>query len=384
MRRATLALAAAALAGCPSAEPSPDPTPAEWGPVRVPLGEDPPDDLAELALFRWDPDAAETTFNEGVVPYELNTPLFSDYALKTRAVYVPPGTAMTYAPDAAFGFPVGSLILKNFSLPADFRAPDDDVRLIETRLLIRQEDGWEQWPYVWEEDGSDASLDLGGEVLPTSFVDEDGESIAFTYLVPQRNQCAQCHELADGAGEDDKYITPIGPKARHLNRDRDYGDGPVNQLEHLASLGMLEGLPPLAEVDAATRDASVAEPTGLTDEALVEAARDYLDINCAHCHNPAGVNGISSQLFLNHDNDDAFNLGVCKAPGSAGEGTGGFTYDIVPGSPEESILVYRMVTDELGAIMPLLGRSLVHDEGVALVSEWIRRMEPTDCMERAD
>jgi len=372
-------IAAALLTGCPTGgEPEPTPDP-EWGPVSVPLGEQPPNDLAELRLLRWDPATGAATFNDRVVPFEVNTPLFSDHASKVRAVWVPEGEAMTFAPNDAFGFPVGSLLLKNFLLPADLRAPEEDVRLIETRLLIKQEDGWEQWPYVWEEDGSSASLDLGGEVFGASFVDEGGETVEFTYLVPQRNQCTECHELADGAGEEERYVTPIGPKARHLNRDHDFGAGPVNQLEHLASIGMLSGLPDLAQVDAAWDANTVGDPTQLDDAALAEAARDYLDINCAHCHNPAGVNGVSSQLFLNHDNDDPFTLGVCKTPGSAGEGTGGFTYDIVPGNPEESILVYRMATQELGAMMPLLGRSLAHEAGVELVSEWVRRMEPAGC-----
>ncbi|MCO4773956.1 MAG: hypothetical protein KDA24_28240 [Deltaproteobacteria bacterium] len=368
------------LAGCP-AEGSDDDDATEPRPttVQVPLGLEPPDDLAELNLFTWDAATSSATFNDGVVPYDLNTPLFSDYASKERAIYVPQGETMGYDANEAFTFPVGSLILKNFLLPEDMRSPDENVRLIETRLLIKQEAEWEQWPYVWEADGSEASLDLGGEVFATSFIDTEGETVDFTYLVPQRNQCAECHELADEAAEDGRFITPIGPKARHLNRDYDYGDGPENQLEHFATLGMLSGLPALADVDVAVDESTLGPIDDLEGDALDEAARDYLDINCAHCHNPAGVNGISSQLFLNHDNESAFNLGVCKAPGSAGEGTGGFAYDIVPGNPAESILVFRMETQELGAMMPLLGRSLVHDEGVELVRRWVAQMEPDDC-----
>lgn len=360
------------LAACPSADPDPEPTPADWV-VEVPASGPLPEDLADLGLFRWDPSTEEFTWNDGVVPYDLNSPLFSDYAEKARALWLPEGGAMTYDGNDAFAFPDGAVLLKNFLLPADLRAPDEDLTLIETRILVKQEGRWQAWPYVW--DGDSAALDPSGEVIDVSVVGHDGEPVAFTYLVPQRNQCAQCHELDS---DDGRYITPIGPKARHLNRDEDLGDGPLNQLTRFAALGMLDGLPGDG-VDVAWDARTTGDPALLGDEDLNEAARDYLDINCAHCHNPAGVNGISSQLFLNHDNENDFNLGICKAPGSAGEGTGGFSYDIVPGNPDESILVYRMVTDELGAIMPLLGRSLVHEEGVALVSEWIRRMEPDDC-----
>ena len=118
---------------------------------------------------------------------------------------------------------------------------------------------------------------------------------------------------------------------------------------------------------------------GLSAEEIERGARDYLDINCAHCHNPRGVQGVTSQLFLQHDAEDAFRLGVCKRPGSAGEGTGGLTFDIVPGDPDQSILVFRMETEEVGAMMPLLGRSLAHDEGVELVRAWIAAMEPRVC-----
>ena len=68
-------------------------------------------------------------------------------------------------------------------------------------------------------------------------------------------------------------------------------------------------------------------------------------------------------------------LGIYKATVSAGAGTGGHTYSIVPGHPEESIMVYRMNSTNPGAMMPELGRSLIHQEGVALISEWIKEME---------
>ena len=100
-------------------------------------------------------------------------------------------------------------------------------------------------------------------------------------------------------------------------------------------------------------------------------------MNCAHCHNPNGVQGISSQLFLNHDNTDLFHLGQCKQPGSAGAGTGGFNYDIVPQYSGISILHFRMQTTEPGAIMPLVGRSLEHKRGVELITAWIDAMPAT-------
>jgi hypothetical protein len=67
--------------------------------------------------------------------------------------------------------------------------------------------------------------------------------------------------------------------------------------------------------------------------------------------------------------------GRCKASIAAGAGTGGRPYDIVPGAPEKSIFVYRMETTKPGHMMPELGRSVSHEEGVALISAWIAEME---------
>ena len=96
-------------------------------------------------------------------------------------------------------------------------------------------------------------------------------------------------------------------------------------------------------------------------------------------HNPNGVQGVTSQLFLHYENTDEFRLGVCKRPGSAGSGTGGFTFDIVPGNPDESILVFRVETEEVGAMMPLLGRSLQHRHGADLLRAWVAEMPVVDC-----
>ncbi|MBC7171887.1 MAG: hypothetical protein H5U40_05655, partial [Polyangiaceae bacterium] len=89
--------------------------------------------------------------------------------------------------------------------------------------------------------------------------------------------------------------------------------------------------------------------------------------------------GVTSQLFLDRYNTDTFRLGVCKRPGSAGAGTGGLTYDIVPGDAEASILYFRVETEEVGAMMPLLGRSLTHAPGAELVRDWINAMDPVSC-----
>src|SRR2546423_1880002 len=90
--------------------------------------------------------------NARLVPYELNTPLFSDYAYKARFVYVPEGKAAQYDTTKSLDFPVGSCLVKNFYYPADFREKNGARKIIETRLLVHREKGWEALTYVWNDE----------------------------------------------------------------------------------------------------------------------------------------------------------------------------------------------------------------------------------------
>lgn len=309
----------------------------------------------------------EVQYTDEAIPYRLATPLFSDYALKDRAVLLPKGTAATYVGEGVLDFPVGTVILKSFVFPADFRNPEADRRIIETRLLIREDDGWDSWPYLWNDEQTDAVRAASGAVVDVSFIDDAGETVETAYLVPQRNQCIDCHELLDG---EDRLITPIGPRPRNLAVD--------GQWDQWVGEGWVTDAP--SEPIAAAVDARQwpATPPSEWDPAYLEAAaRDYLDVNCAHCHNPDGTEGVSSQLFLNWDNEDEFRLGVCKKPGSAGRGAAGLEFDIVPGQPEQSILWYRTQTEEVGEMMPDIGRSLRDDRGVDIIAAWIEQLEGT-------
>src|ERR1700761_5199293 len=102
-----------------------------------------------LDAYRLFADAGARTPNAGLTPYALNSPLFSDYAVKQRYVFMPPGKAATYKPVGVLDLPVGAVLVKTFAYPADFRHPDEKVRFIETRLLIHRKDGWTPLTYVW-------------------------------------------------------------------------------------------------------------------------------------------------------------------------------------------------------------------------------------------
>src|SRR5262249_49170604 len=172
----------------------------------------------------------------------------------------------------------------------------------------------------------EAVLSPAGEVRAISFVDAGGAAQTANYLVPQRNEGQSCHAEQDTPDSPIELVL-IGVKARHLNRSYDYGGkvGSRNQLHRLTEPGMLDGAA-APGTGAAAYDFRPIEASGLGALSPPEteaAARSYLDINCAHCHNPHGVQGMTSQLFLSHDSTDAFHLGVCKRPGSAGAGNGG-------------------------------------------------------------
>jgi len=245
--------------------------------------------------------------------------------------------------------------------------------------LVKEEDQWQVYPYKWNAEMSDATLHVQGSVQAISFVDPSGETKEATYMIPQRNQCLECHEIKDDGG--DRVLSPIGPRPMFLDKSIIWNGQPINQLKLLYDEGLLEEPIELSPEQRAT-DFDAIMTTGISNlspQELTKAARANLEINCANRHRLNGVSGITPQLFLNIENDDTFHLGFCKRPGSAGQGTGGHTFDIVPGKPEESILYFRIATEEVGAMMPALGRSLAHEEGAQLIHAWIESMDLQDC-----
>lgn len=295
----------------------------------------------------------------GVFPYALNTPLFSNYAEKLRFVKLPEGTKIRYRDSAVFDFPTGTVLIKNFYYPLDFRKPEKGRIILETRLLVHEENGWQAYPYIWNEEQTEGTYDPAGETREVRYVNESGKRINTPYLIPNKNQCKGCHLKGNA-------VVPVGPSARQLNRIVEYAGTRQNQLQHWADLGIIDGLPPLSELPKGIVWDDVS--TG----SLNDRARAYLDANCAHCHSREGPANTSG-LFLDVYEKDPPHLGVNKTPVAAGRGAGNLNFDIVPGEPDKSILVFRMKTNDLGIAMPEIGREQIHKEAVALIEEWIRK-----------
>ena len=333
-----------------------------------------PATLSEWGIL--DVSSGELKLAPRVLPYDLNTPLFSDYSHKLRTVWMPEGAAAHYDETQTFEFPVGTIISKTFYYPKDasgavLKTDDttqvllksgfklEEVRLIETRLLIRRDSGWAALPYVWNADQSEATLKRAGDLQSLSLRD-GSDKTDFTYVVPNANQCAGCH----ATNATTKTLHPIGPRARHLNREFDYTGGTQQQLTAWEAAGYLDGKP-----DTLPKTADWQDKTAPLDD----RARAYLAINCAHCHNPVGP-ADTSGLNL-EPGASAVALGRCKLPIAAGQGTGGRLFDIVPGQPDASIFTYRLASTDPAAMMPELGRALAHREGVALIRDWIDAMD---------
>ena len=350
------------LAGCGAADRA----------VSLHAADKPPALLSDWGVLLASKERLE--LNDGVTPYELNMPLFSDYALKLRTVWVPAGMSAQYDENQEFDFPLGTIISKTFYYrkASDWSADNYRVDviqaaainagatldlekhvLIETRLLVRYADGWRGYPYVWNAAQTDATLEIAGDVRAIELAGANA-SQHINYVVPDANQCSGCHTPNHSAGE----LRPLGPRAWQLNRSYTWWGDSASQIAHWTTSGLLHGAPEMAVAEITT---------------LEQRARAYLDANCAHCHNPQGA-ADTSALHLHIEASVDRNFGVCKTPVAVGRGSGDRPYDIYPGRPDDSILVYRMQNTDPAIAMPELGRSAVHTEGVALISEWIAAM----------
>jgi len=311
-----------------------------------------PNKLSEFNFFI---DTSAQVPHDKVVPYELISTLFSDYSYKQRWVYVPTNQKATYYNErSVFNFPIGSALIKTFYYPIDERDPSQGMNLLETRLLLRKENGWEAVSYAWNDEQNEAYKKIAGKTINVSWTNFLGEEEDVRYRVPNVNQCKECH------ASDDK-ITPIGPKARNINKDFKYEEGEFNQLDYWMTKQIIDSY-----------QLELVSPVDWSDESqnINDRVRSYLDVNCGHCHSPTG-NANSTGLYLHLDETRDIHLGIYKKPVATGRGSGGLKYSIVPGKPEESILLHRMISLDPGVMMPESGRALSHQEAVEMVREWI-------------
>lgn len=295
----------------------------------------------------------------GLIPYQPASSLFTDYAEKSRFIWMPKGVKATYASDGTvLNFPVGSVLIKNFYY--SHAMPADAKKVVETRLMILKSDGWVFVDYVWNEEQTDAFLQINALTLPGfSFKKSTGEQITTDYKVPSQIQCGYCHKV-------NNQNIPIGVKPQNINWSYAYSDGSKNQLQKLIEFGYLENSLP-ATIVSTVDYTDAAQPLDLR-------VRSYFDANCAHCHEDGAYASMYNLRFDFTESVAANKLGICKnalhfVPGYPGK-------IVIGGNPAQSILYYKMSTNNPLYQMPVVGRTMVHTEGVQLIEQWINSLAP--------
>lgn len=312
--------------------------------------------LSDYALFQIE--AGKLKPAQGVTFYDVTNELFTDYAQKVRFIYLPENTSLKIGRDSQYIYPDGTVFVKNFAYD---ESQVKAYRNVETRLLIKHNDTWRAVSYMWDKEQSDASLAPLGEIIPIA-IKHDKTIKNFDYVIPNRNQCKSCHN-------NNQVIDPLGFRLNNLKTKITLKDTSYHQLSHLVSRGIIP----------ADTTANFMAPYEDSSAPIRDRALAYLDINCGHCHRENGP-GNTSGLYLKYNETRTNHLGYCKGPVAAGKGSGGRKYDIYPGKPEASILHYRMNSDDPGIMMPELGRSLIHEEGVELIAAWIKSID-YDCQD---
>lgn len=326
-------------------------------PVVVDLTLVPYEKLSEYKFF--DGEMKNRKPSYGMIPYQPISQLHTDYALKQRFVWMPKGTKSTYvADDKILDLPVGAALVKTFYY--NRVQPADATKIIETRVMIRKADGWIFAEYLWNDEQTEAYLQEGGNNLAITWIDGNNEQKTADYRIPNENECFICHKMGDDA-------LPIGIKPQNLNANYPYASGTKNQLAKWIEFGYLENNLPGNIVTVVDYN-DTTQPVDLR-------VRSYFDSNCAHCHKDGGQAEFYALRFPFSMTGNLTNMGVCVAPNHQVPGFEGRL--VAPGDLTESMVYYRITTDEFQYRMPMLGRSIPHEEGIALVADWINSI--TDC-----
>ena len=267
--------------------------------------------------------------NNGVVTLQLSSTLFTDYAEKQRLIKLPKGKQAILNGDGLPIFPEGTIIAKTFyytNVEAKGR------QIIETRLLILHQSKWNAATFQWNTAQNEAFLVTKGANVPIRFTRGNGESKKISYHIPTREECGSCHGL-------NETIVPIGPKIRNLNINIESDGKNINQLIYLMKRGVFKR----NAIDTLT---SLPNYHDLSLP-LVQRARAYMDINCAHCHQKGGFAG---QTTLNLDYRTDLNHTGIKF--------------------NKSNIIVR--TAEMGEYhMPKIGTTIIDKDGVALIKKYI-------------
>lgn len=277
---------------------------------------------------------ADLTPSEDYQFLELSSKLFTDYAHKQRLVKVPEGTQIQRQNDGSLEFPDGTILVKTFYYNNDERDLSTGKKIIETRLMIKEEGVWNIATYLWNDAQDKATLTLNGHDTQISWIDSEGATLSTLYHVPKQNECMTCHQS-------NSSLSHLGPTLRNLNRTVERNGTEINQISHLQTLGILNNF----EVGLVSQ---IPDYTDL-NVPLEERARAYLAMNCAHCHNPQAWEAPAERDF-------------------------DFRYET---SLNETGILFAKdkITDAVSeGEMPFIGTTLPDREGIDLIIEFIESL----------
>ena len=311
--------------------------------------------LSQTGIFA---DMTTLKLSPAMIPYGVNSMLWSDGAVKTRWLTVPAGTVVGFAPTGEWAFPSGSVFVKHFDLPLDDTNPNI-LRRLETRIMVRDTNGAVYGAtYKWREDHTDAELVTTGFTEDIAIATTNGTRIQH-WFYPGRQDCLTCHTTASGG--------VLGINTRQLNGDFKYPTGITdNQLHTLGHLGLFDKAFEERKISRYPRLYAITN----TAVAMELRVRSYLDANCSQCHRPGGAGAFFDARFdtpLRKQN--LINGAVANQLGIAGAKV------IVPGDTNKSILFHRISIVGEGQ-MPPLGKNVVDAKAVAVIGKWIASLHP--------
>ena len=304
------------------------------GSVSVPRTETFPTALSTTGIFRTS-SLASLEPAEGYHVVELQSALFSDGAQKQRLLHVPAGTKIRVSGDGLPEFPEGTTLVKTFFYNHNDRDPSLGRQVIETRLLTLEQDLWNVATYVWNEEQTDASLSLDGSSQAIDWTSGQGDSRSIDYQVPNERQCVSCHQLAGD-------VTPLGPELRNLNLTVTRNGVAINQLDHLQAVAALEEIDPV-DVDSMVDYLDTSLP-------ISPRGRAYLDVNCAHCHQPQAWSRPAREGY-----DFRWEISTLQ--------TG------LVGDEQQILQEFR------SGRMPFLGTTIIDEDGLAILTEYLRSVD---------
>ena len=286
--------------------------------------------LSQHKIFKGNP--SELIPNDKFEVLELNSKLFTDYSYKQRLVNIPDGKTIEKTINGELIFPDGTILTKTFFYPYDERDWSKGKKIIETRLEVKEKNTWNIATYVWNDEQTDAFLNMDGKKVSVNWINSDGNNQKIKYEVPSSNQCVLCHQSNSEVG-------PIGPTLKNLNLLVKRNGLNINQLSHLQSTGFLTDF----SVENIGSITNYEDPNNTLDERF----KSYLFINCAHCHNPKGWEESSKKPYDFRYETSINNMGIIGR--------------------EDKL--YRVVNN---GRMPYLGTTIKHHEGVEIINEYIK------------